>query len=67
MKIFGERVKILREEKGITQKQLADAIGYGKSTISFWENDLKDASCEAIAKIAKYFKVPSDYLLGLDD
>lgn len=67
MKILGERIKILREENGITQKQLADAIGYGKSMVSFWENDIKDASCDSVAKIAKYFKVSSDYLLGLVD
>lgn len=67
MKILCEIIKISREENGITQKQLADDIGYEKSTVSFWENDIKDASCEAVAKIAKYFKVSSDYLLDLVD
>lgn len=67
METFGQRLKAFREEKNITQEQLAEAIGYGKSTVSFWENDLKVPSITVITKIAKHYKVSADYLLGLED
>lgn len=67
METFGQRLKAFREEKNITQEQLAEAIGYGKSTVSFWENDLKVPSITVITKIAKHYNVSADYLLGLED
>lgn len=67
METFGQRLKAFREEKNITQEQLAEAIGYGKSTVSFWENDLKVPSITVIIKIAKHYKVSADYLLGLEE
>lgn len=67
METFGQRLKAFREDKNITQEQLAEAIGYGKSTVSFWENDLKVPSITVIIKIAKHYKVSADYLLGLEE
>ncbi len=67
METFGQRLKAFREEKNITQEQLAETIGYGKSTVSFWENDLKVPSITVIIKIAKHYKVSADYLLGLEE
>lgn len=67
METFGQRLKAFREDKNITQGQLAEAIGYGKSTVSFWENDLKVPSITVIIKIAKHYKVSADYLLGLEE
>ena len=67
MDTFGQRLRALREENNLTQRQLAEQIGYGKSSISFWENDLKDPTSKVIIKLSKLFKVTSDYLLGLKD
>lgn len=67
MDTFGQRLRALREENNLTQRQLAEQIGYGKSSVSFWENDLKDPTSKAIIKLSKLFKVTSDYLLGLED
>lgn len=67
MDTFGQRLRALREENNLTQRQLAEQIGYGKSSISFWENDLKDPTSKVIIKLSKLFKVTSDYLLGLED
>ena len=67
MDTFGQRLRALREENNLTQRQLAEQIGYGKSSVSFWENDLKDPTSKVIINLSKLFKVTSDYLLGLED
>lgn len=67
MKIFAERLKELRNEKGISQSELSRQTGIPRTTITFWENDLRVPSAEAVVIIAKYFGVTSDYLLGLED
>ena len=60
-------LKELRIEKSLTHKQLAEHIGYSKAIIGFWENGEKQPTAEAIIALAKFFKVPSDYLLGLEN
>lgn len=60
-------MKILREEKKLSQPELADALGVNKGTISYWENDLKEPTAPNIVKIAKFFAVTTDYLLGLEN
>ena len=67
MKIFAERLKELRNDKGISQGELSRQTGIPRTTITFWENDLRVPSAEAVVIIAKYFGVTSDYLLGLED
>ena len=67
MRVFRERLKELRRLKGITQKQLADIIGTNNSSISDWECGRTEPSVEAIIKLALYFDVTSDYLLGIED
>ena len=56
MDTFGQRLRALREENNLTQRQLAEQIGYGKSSVSFWENDLKDPTSKVIIKLSKLFK-----------
>lgn len=67
MNYFAERLKELRLEKGITQKALAESLGYNQSMISFWENGVNEPTESAIRKVAVFFDVPADYLLGLKD
>ena len=67
MRTFGERLKELRLEKGLSQKLLADELGYNQSMISFWENKINEPTETAIRKTALYFGVSADYLLGLTD
>ena len=57
----------LRKKQGITQQELADAINISRSTIAGYEIEDKQPSYEVIAKIAKYFSVSTDFLLGIDD
>lgn len=67
MKIFANRIKILREKNNITLKELAKAIGCTPPAISYWENNKKEPTAKFIRKIAILFNVTADYLLGLED
>ena len=62
--IFAERLKELREEKGITLKTLADAIGVSDIAISRWENNKRIPNIEVLVAIADYFCVSTDFLVG---
>lgn len=67
MNKFGERLKELRTEKGLSQKALASKLGCNQSMISFWENGVNEPTESAIRKAALFFEVSADYLIGLTD
>lgn len=67
MENFGERLKELRLEKGLTQKQLANEIGNAQSAIVYWETNKQEPTISALKKLCKYFGVSADYLIGLED
>lgn len=67
MKVFAERLKSLRLEKGLTLVQLAEKIGVSFVAISRWENELRIPNIENLYYIAKFFNVTADYLIGLED
>lgn len=61
------RLRDLRRENNLTGEQLASALNMKQSAISKWENGLQEPSKENLKKLAAYFHVSSDYLLGLTD
>lgn len=63
---FGNRLKELRRQSGMTQKQLAEKIGITKSVVSFYELRERTPSPEILVKLAAEFKVSADYLLGIE-
>ena len=67
MEKFAERLKELRNEKGLTQDQLAEATGLSQSALANWENGKRSPAAYAIMTLAKYFGVTTDYLLGMSD
>ncbi len=67
MKIFAERLRDLRIEQGLSVWQVGQAIGVSHAAISRWENELRIPNIENLAALAKFFKVRSDYLIGLED
>lgn len=67
MNKISENIRILRKEKGITQVELAKALGVSKGIISFWENGERDPSSTAVTKLAKYFDISADILLGIKE
>ncbi len=62
---FGNKLKTLREKKGLSQKQLGLQLGLTKSTISAYENGLRKPSYDVLIVIADIFNVTTDYLLGV--
>lgn len=67
MKIFGERLKDLRLEKSLTIQALSKQTRIGVASICRWENNQADVKGEQLVVLARFFKVSSDYLLGLED
>ncbi len=63
--MLNENIRKLRLAKGISQVELASALGVTKQSISNWENDNIQPSVEMLVKLAQYFAVTTDYLLGL--
>lgn len=61
------RIKELRELRGLQQKDLAIDLGVTQPTISGWESGIKVPSARNTKKIADYFHVSVDYLLGRDE
>ena len=64
---FGEKLKELRIEQGLTQKQLAEQIGSAQSAIYYWESNKQEPTISALKKLCQYFNVSAGYLLGLED
>lgn len=63
---FGNRLKTLSIKKKLTQQQLADLLGLTKSVISAYENGLRYPAYDVLIKIARIFKVSTDFLLGVE-
>lgn len=61
---FGEKLKELRIQAGLTQKQLAERINVTKSVISYYELQERYPSPETLIKLSNVFHVTTDYLLG---
>jgi transcriptional regulator with XRE-family HTH domain len=64
METFGIRLSELRKKRGLTQSQLAERVGMSKSTIASWEIGTRDPNSEMIARLAEFFNVSTDFLLG---
>ncbi len=67
MIIFKQRLKELREDKGISQKELANTLNLRQQSISMWENGSRQPNYDMLETLCKYFEVTADYLLGLSD
>ncbi|RHS74275.1 XRE family transcriptional regulator [Ruminococcus sp. AM42-10AC] len=63
---FGSKLKELRAQNGLTQKQLADQLGITKSVVSFYERQERTPSPEVLRKMAAIFRVSTDFLLDID-
>ncbi|MBR0290400.1 MAG: helix-turn-helix transcriptional regulator [Selenomonadaceae bacterium] len=59
-------LKELRESKEMTQAELSKALKISPSTVGMWEQGRRQPDCEMLKRIADYFGVTADYLLGRD-
>ncbi len=65
--IFGKRLATLRKEKGISQYEFADRIGFSRGQVANYEQGKREPDYETLQKIADFFNVSTDYLLGRTD
>ncbi len=65
--MYGQRIRELRIEKGLTQTQLAEQLGLTQKSVSKYELEQLDLSTELVVKISRFFEVSADYLLGMSD
>ncbi len=64
---FAERLRDLRVERGLNQSALAEALGTTQRRISYWETGKVEPDLLSLCKIAEFFSVSLDYLVGLKD
>ena len=64
---FLDKIKDLREEKGLSQMELANATGISQSAIARWELGKSEPTASALITLSKFFGESVDYILGLED
>ena len=62
--MFAEKVKLLRKTRGITQAQFASEFNISNGTIAMWETGKREPDFVTIRRLADFFDVSLDYLLG---
>ena len=60
-------IKVLRKERKLSQQALASSLGVSRSTIAMWETSGSQPDVDALNRLADYFGVTVDYLLGRED
>lgn len=61
---FGEKIRLLREDRELKQAELGEAVNMTQRKISYLENDRYEPGLEDIKALCRFFGVSSDYLLG---
>lgn len=64
---LGQRLRSLREKKGVTRKQASYESGVSASALEYYETDRAEPTASRIIWLAQYYGVTTDYLLGVDD
>ncbi len=67
MEVFTQRLKELINENGISMYRLAKDIGVNKQTVIFWCDGMSEPKISMLKKLAEYFNVTADYLIGLEN
>lgn len=65
--MLGLKIRELRKKGKLSQEEFAQIIGYSRPLIAKWESDERDPDTTTLIKIADYFNVSTDYLLGRED
>ena len=65
--LLGKRLKELREERGLSKKELSEILGLNSVTYLHYEKDQREPPLSLLLDFAKFFGVSTDYLLGLKD
>ena len=67
MKVFSERLRDVRNDAGMSQKDVAAMVGITASAYANYEQNLREPSLEVLVKICAAFDVSADFLLGIED
>lgn len=62
---FGKKLRELRAEKGLSQRELGNIFNVCNQTVSFWETGSREPDLDTLKEIATFFETTTDYLLGL--
>jgi transcriptional regulator with XRE-family HTH domain len=65
--MIAERIKELRQERRLTQAELAKKIGLTRAGVNSWESSMSLPSIRYLVELAKFFHVSTDYMLGLSE
>jgi len=65
--MFHQRIKMLREKRGLSQAEVAKRLGIARTTYSGYEIGTREPDQNTLIKLAKFFDVSVDYLLGNTD
>ena len=65
--MYYSRLKDLREDNDLVQKQIADILGIDQRVYSNYETGKREIPTHLVIKLAKYYKTSTDYILGLTD
>lgn len=66
MILIGDKLRKLRESKGLTQKQLGELLGVSAPEVSAYENDSRRPPYEVLVGYSRIFKVSTDFILGTE-
>lgn len=64
---FGERIKELRLDRNLKQKDIAKAMHVSTPKVTRWEGGVQEPDFMTLVALARYFNVSTDYLLGVED
>ena len=65
--LLADKIRLLRENSGMTQSELAKSLGLSRSGVNAWEMGLSTPTTHYVVELAKIFHVSTDYLLGLEN
>lgn len=65
--MYGRRIRELREERGWTQRELADKLNCSQRTVSKYEREILDLGTGVLIALCHAFAVSADYILGIED
>ena len=67
MSSFAERLRKKKKNKNINQQKLSNYLGYGYTAVANYESGRNEPAIDTLSKIAEYFDVTVDYLIGKED
>lgn len=65
--VIGTRIKELRIDAGLSQRELGEKLGFCNQSVSFWESGQREPSLDIVLQLAEFFGTSPNYLLGFSE